>query len=81
MKAIDLYAAHALGALIAKDLALNLTTADRREWTVNLARDLAVALAKAVCETEPCDVTHSEDVHGNPYVSECARCGEAGFFR
>ena len=74
MKAIDLYAAHALGALLG--LRPDAPHPDDHKALVDEARDLAVALAKSICEVEPCDVTFSEDAHGNIHTSRCNRCGD-----
>lgn len=75
MKAIDLYAAHALGALVANSKGGGLTDDDHKALAIE-ARALAVTLAETICETEPCDVVWSEDIHGNPQQSRCKRCGE-----
>ena len=73
---VDLFAAHALGALVAASTR-PLSEDDHRALAIE-ARDLAVALCKAICETEPCDVEYHDDVHGNLRRSACSRCGAAG---
>lgn len=77
MKAIDLYAAHALGALLVngKHRETQLTDDDHKALAIE-ARDLAVALAETICETEPCDEKSWKDSNGDWQTGRCRRCGK-----